>query len=331
MERVRDTEAALPAAAPEERLARAGDAPRLPGRTRLDQASLCLCEPGGRSGEQQEWPGLELEPSLLGCGRRAQESRTALWRAGRTRQGHAGHRGCRGAPNPLAALGWLLLYQMSPCCRQQARAVVMLCVMGLSCTENKLCQPSACPVMMLCLSSTVLRRGCLLCREETCILLRPAASVPSLCWEGSAGVAPQPALPALGHAAASASGHRDGRAEAGGAGSGESCPSLGSPCLQPWHTAELQGTVPPAHSSLRRENHSLRPAPSPTGLGQWPAGSRTGGGHSDFGALADHGSAQVSSQRSPAVLFLTRHLSLTHCLGNKLKHFYVFAARYLIL
>lgn len=47
--------------------------------------------------------------------------------------------------------------------------------------------------------------------------------------------------------------------------------------------------------------------------------------------LADHGTAQVSSRRSPAVLFLTCHLSLTHCLGNKLKHFYVFAAWYLIL
>lgn len=35
--------------------------------------------------------------------------------------------------------------------------------------------------------------------------------------------------------------------------------------------------------------------------------------------------------RNPAVLFLTCHLSLTHCLGNKLKHFHVFAAQHLIL
>lgn len=91
-------------------------------------------------------------------------------------------------------LGSLLLYQMCLCCRQQSRAVVKLCVMGLSCTENKLCQLSACPVMMLCLSTTVLRRGCLLCREETCILLPPpAAPEPSPCWFS--------ALPVLGKGA----------------------------------------------------------------------------------------------------------------------------------
>lgn len=140
-------------------------------------------------------------------------------------------------------------------------AVVKLCVMGLSCTENKLCQLSACPVMMLCLSTTVLRRGCLLCREETCILLPPpAAPEPSPCWFSALPVlgkgalmwllsqrcqpwATRPPLPV-------------------GTGPGHSrkprrCWQQGEPSrlsghryLQPRHTAEPHGSVPPPHPAL---------------------------------------------------------------------------------
>jgi len=52
-------------------------------------------------------------------------------------------------PPPLAAAA----IRRCLCCSQQSRAAVKLCVMVLSRTENKLCQPSACPVMMLCLST----------------------------------------------------------------------------------------------------------------------------------------------------------------------------------
>lgn len=50
--------------------------------------------------------------------------------------------------------------------------------MVLSRTENKLCQPSACLVTMPCLSTAVLRSGCLLCREETCVPF-PALAAPN--------------------------------------------------------------------------------------------------------------------------------------------------------
>lgn len=160
--------------------------------TQLDQAPLCCVKHGGRSGEQRECPGLELDlrvPLLLGAGRAAgaRESRDRgtgerggagpCWGPGSQRAQAAG-----AAANPLTPLGWLLLYQMSLCCCQQSRAVVNLCVMALSCTENKLCQPSACPVMMLCLS-TQEAVYCAGRKPAPCSLLLllsplPAASVP---------------------------------------------------------------------------------------------------------------------------------------------------------
>lgn len=102
-------------------------------------------------------------------------------------QGNAGDQRVRAAvsarnlfmPLPLMAAA---IRRFCLCCSQQSRAVVKLCVMVLSRTENKLCQPSACPVMMLCLSTAVLRSGCLPCREETCVPFPPpAAPEPSPC------------------------------------------------------------------------------------------------------------------------------------------------------
>lgn len=200
---------------------------------------------------------------------------------------------------------------MSLCCCQHSWAVVKLCVMALSCAENKLCQPSACPVMMLCLSTTVLRA--FIVQGGNCILLPAAAPEPWPCWEGecwggSSGHAASP-----GHCGPSA---------LRGAGSRDSSPLPQVPpalALGPLPTLPLQG---------QRQTRASDQLQGHGDSGQ--QGNVTEGAQTPR-LQADQGPVQVSSHRIPAVLFLTRHLSLTHCLGNKLKHFYVFAARYLIL
>lgn len=146
------------------------------------------------------------------------------------------------------------------CRSQQSRAVVTLCVTALSRTENKLCQLLACPVMMLCLSTALLRSGCLPCREETRLPLPPpllrsplpadrpraalgrgqhaaAASHGQQCHAatGTGPAAPQArTVPVAGRGTRDGAGHRRGQ---------RACPGQVS-ALYPCHRPKVPGPVP---------------------------------------------------------------------------------------
>lgn len=117
------------------------------------------------------------------------ESRDSQRGKDRTWQGCAGvpaSSGCRASTKPsLPGSGLAAALSDEAVLLSAVPAVVNSCVRALSCTENKLCQPSACPVMTLCLSSS--EPGCCAGRKPvSCSLLLllslSSASVPFLLW-----------------------------------------------------------------------------------------------------------------------------------------------------